>query len=158
MEANADDGLLEVFGFKQGWHASFVMVELISAKHIAQVHQVQFKPVLQLSSLRESSFISLKFFLGTNSKWLIFCNWMKHFPPSGCCYSIWVKGWSMEKSFYADGWRTVETTIKEWVFNFCWHWKGSIPLSYDQWGLIWTDILNFVNHLYHLTAGKSVVV
>ncbi|GJZ22957.1 diacylglycerol kinase 4-like protein [Tanacetum coccineum] len=36
IEANADDGLLEVFGFKQGWHASFVMVELISAKHIAQ--------------------------------------------------------------------------------------------------------------------------
>nr|DAD27613.1 TPA_asm: hypothetical protein HUJ06_029081 [Nelumbo nucifera] len=31
-----DDGLLEIFGLKQGWHASFVMVELISAKHIAQ--------------------------------------------------------------------------------------------------------------------------
>ena len=37
VEANADDGLLEVFGFKHGWHASFVMVELISAKHITQV-------------------------------------------------------------------------------------------------------------------------
>lgn len=37
MEAQADDGLLEIFGLKQGWHASFVMVELISAKHIAQV-------------------------------------------------------------------------------------------------------------------------
>ncbi|KAI9191820.1 hypothetical protein LWI28_013999 [Acer negundo] len=37
VEAHADDGLLEVFGLKQGWHASFVMVELISAKHIAQV-------------------------------------------------------------------------------------------------------------------------
>lgn len=37
VEARADDGLLEVFGLKQGWHASMVMVELISAKHIAQV-------------------------------------------------------------------------------------------------------------------------
>lgn len=37
VEAQADDGLLEIFGLKQGWHASFVMVELISAKHIAQV-------------------------------------------------------------------------------------------------------------------------
>lgn len=37
VEARADDGLLEIFGLKQGWHASFVMVELISAKHIAQV-------------------------------------------------------------------------------------------------------------------------
>ncbi|XP_042511381.1 diacylglycerol kinase 4-like [Macadamia integrifolia] len=36
VEAHADDGLLEIFGLKQGWHASFVMVELISAKHIAQ--------------------------------------------------------------------------------------------------------------------------
>lgn len=39
VEACADDGLLEVFGFKQGWHASMVMVELISAKHITQVAQ-----------------------------------------------------------------------------------------------------------------------
>ncbi|GJU59690.1 ATP-NAD kinase-like domain-containing protein [Tanacetum coccineum] len=37
VEARADDGVLEVFGFKHGWHASFVMVEHISAKHIAQV-------------------------------------------------------------------------------------------------------------------------
>jgi hypothetical protein len=37
VEAHVDDGLLEIFGLKQGWHASFVMVELISAKHIAQV-------------------------------------------------------------------------------------------------------------------------
>lgn len=37
VEAKADDGLLEVFGFKHGWHASFVMADLISAKHIAQV-------------------------------------------------------------------------------------------------------------------------
>ena len=37
VAAHADDGLLEIFGLKQGWHASFVMVELISAKHIAQV-------------------------------------------------------------------------------------------------------------------------
>jgi hypothetical protein len=42
VEAHADDGLLEIFGLKQGWHASFVMVELISAKHIAQVlHLIQ---------------------------------------------------------------------------------------------------------------------
>ncbi|KAI3775325.1 hypothetical protein L1987_49896 [Smallanthus sonchifolius] len=27
VEANSDDGLLEIFGFKQGWHASFVMVD-----------------------------------------------------------------------------------------------------------------------------------
>lgn len=37
VEAHADDGLLEIFGLKQGWHASFVMVELIAAKHITQV-------------------------------------------------------------------------------------------------------------------------
>ncbi|KAJ6382142.1 hypothetical protein OIU77_030739 [Salix suchowensis] len=36
VEAHVDDGLLEIFGLKHGWHASFVMVELISAKHIAQ--------------------------------------------------------------------------------------------------------------------------
>lgn len=39
VEANSDDGLLEIFGFKQGWHASFVMADLISAKHIAQVQK-----------------------------------------------------------------------------------------------------------------------
>lgn len=39
VEADVADGLLEVFGLKQGWHASFVMVELISAKHLAQVPQ-----------------------------------------------------------------------------------------------------------------------
>ncbi|XP_062077788.1 diacylglycerol kinase 3-like isoform X2 [Humulus lupulus] len=38
VEAHADDGLLEIFGLKHGWHASFVMVELISAKHISQVY------------------------------------------------------------------------------------------------------------------------
>ena len=43
MEANADDGLLEVFGLKHGWHASFVMVELISAKHIAQAAAIRFE-------------------------------------------------------------------------------------------------------------------
>uniref|UniRef100_A0A2C9ULZ8 Diacylglycerol kinase n=1 Tax=Manihot esculenta TaxID=3983 RepID=A0A2C9ULZ8_MANES len=37
VEAHPDDGLLEIFGLKQGWHASFVMVDLISAKHIAQL-------------------------------------------------------------------------------------------------------------------------
>ncbi|KAK8698378.1 hypothetical protein V6N13_114499 [Hibiscus sabdariffa] len=41
VEANADDGLLEIFGLKQGWHASFVMVELISAKHIAQASSIR---------------------------------------------------------------------------------------------------------------------
>ena len=35
VEAHANDGLIEIFGVKQGGHASFVMVELISAKHIA---------------------------------------------------------------------------------------------------------------------------
>ncbi|XP_051140563.1 diacylglycerol kinase 4-like [Andrographis paniculata] len=43
VEANADDGLLEVFGFKQGWHASMVMVELISAKHITQASAIRFE-------------------------------------------------------------------------------------------------------------------
>ncbi|KAL3643192.1 Diacylglycerol kinase 7 [Castilleja foliolosa] len=37
FEAHADDGLLEIFGLKHGWHASMVMAELISAKHIAQL-------------------------------------------------------------------------------------------------------------------------
>ncbi|KAK4257629.1 hypothetical protein QN277_007192 [Acacia crassicarpa] len=41
VEANVDDGLLEIFGLKQGWHASFVMVELISAKHIAQAAAIR---------------------------------------------------------------------------------------------------------------------
>jgi len=50
VEAQADDGLLEIFGLKQGWHASFVMVELISAKHIAQVLQFkQTKPFFFLT-------------------------------------------------------------------------------------------------------------
>ncbi|KVH87656.1 ATP-NAD kinase-like domain-containing protein [Cynara cardunculus var. scolymus] len=43
VEAKADDGLLEIFGFKQGWHASFVMVDLISAKHIAQASEIRFE-------------------------------------------------------------------------------------------------------------------
>ncbi|GJY34728.1 diacylglycerol kinase 4-like protein [Tanacetum coccineum] len=38
VEARADDGVLEVFGFKHGWHASFVMVELILAKHIRNLN------------------------------------------------------------------------------------------------------------------------
>jgi len=38
VEAHSDDGLLEIFGLKEGWHASFVMAEVIKAKHIAQVH------------------------------------------------------------------------------------------------------------------------
>ncbi|KAG9456020.1 hypothetical protein H6P81_000528 [Aristolochia fimbriata] len=41
VEAHSDDGLLEIFGLKQGWHASFVMVELISAKHIAQAAAIR---------------------------------------------------------------------------------------------------------------------
>ncbi|XVF34284.1 hypothetical protein REPUB_Repub18cG0046100 [Reevesia pubescens] len=41
VEAHADDGLLEIFGLKQGWHASFVMVELITAKHIAQATSIR---------------------------------------------------------------------------------------------------------------------
>ncbi|KAK9715538.1 hypothetical protein RND81_06G171500 [Saponaria officinalis] len=43
VEANADDGLLEIFGLKHGWHASFVMVELISAKHLAQAAAIRFE-------------------------------------------------------------------------------------------------------------------
>ncbi|XP_039146018.1 diacylglycerol kinase 7-like [Dioscorea cayenensis subsp. rotundata] len=41
LEAHEDDGLLEIFGLKQGWHASFVMVELITAKHIAQAAAIK---------------------------------------------------------------------------------------------------------------------
>jgi hypothetical protein len=40
VEAHSDDGLVEIFGLKQGWHASFVLAELINAKHIAQVLHV----------------------------------------------------------------------------------------------------------------------
>ncbi|KAJ6792151.1 diacylglycerol kinase 3-like [Iris pallida] len=43
VEAHADDGLLEIFGLKQGWHATFVMVELINAKHIAQAAAIRFE-------------------------------------------------------------------------------------------------------------------
>ncbi|KAK6944266.1 Diacylglycerol kinase, catalytic domain [Dillenia turbinata] len=41
VEAHSDDGLLEIFGLKHGWHASFVMVELITAKHIAQAAAIR---------------------------------------------------------------------------------------------------------------------
>ncbi|OAY79843.1 Diacylglycerol kinase 7, partial [Ananas comosus] len=41
VEAHVDDGLLEIFGLKQGWHASLVMTELISAKHMAQAAAVK---------------------------------------------------------------------------------------------------------------------
>ncbi|KAJ0984240.1 hypothetical protein J5N97_002596 [Dioscorea zingiberensis] len=41
VEAHVDDGLLEIFGLKQGWHASFVMVELIPAKHITQAAAIR---------------------------------------------------------------------------------------------------------------------
>ncbi|XP_028101578.1 diacylglycerol kinase 7-like isoform X2 [Camellia sinensis] len=43
VEAHVDDGLLEIFGLKQGWHASFVLTELISAKHIAQAAVIRFE-------------------------------------------------------------------------------------------------------------------
>ncbi|KAL1819879.1 hypothetical protein ACET3Z_014748 [Daucus carota] len=43
VEARADDGLLEIFGLKQGWHASFVLVEIISAKHLAQAAAIRFE-------------------------------------------------------------------------------------------------------------------
>ncbi|KAL7097364.1 hypothetical protein ACP275_10G140100 [Erythranthe tilingii] len=43
VEARADDGYLEIFGLKQGWHASMVMAELISAKHIAQASAIRFE-------------------------------------------------------------------------------------------------------------------
>ncbi|KAF5947777.1 hypothetical protein HYC85_013734 [Camellia sinensis] len=41
--AHVNDGLLEVFGLKQGWHASFVLSDLISAKHIAQASAIRFE-------------------------------------------------------------------------------------------------------------------
>ncbi|XP_057464132.1 diacylglycerol kinase 7-like [Actinidia eriantha] len=43
VEARVDDGLIEIFGLKHGWHASFVMTELISAKHIAQAAAIRFE-------------------------------------------------------------------------------------------------------------------
>ncbi|CAI9787441.1 unnamed protein product [Fraxinus pennsylvanica] len=43
VDAHADDGFLEIFGLKQGWHASMVMSELISAKHIAQALAIRFE-------------------------------------------------------------------------------------------------------------------
>ncbi|XP_006343548.1 diacylglycerol kinase 7-like [Solanum tuberosum] len=43
VEAHADDGYVEIFGLKHGWHASMVMVELISAKHIAQASAIRFE-------------------------------------------------------------------------------------------------------------------
>lgn len=35
-QAQADDGLIEIFGLKNGWHTSFVMADLITAKHLSQ--------------------------------------------------------------------------------------------------------------------------
>ncbi|KAL2547388.1 uncharacterized protein Fot_08918 [Forsythia ovata] len=43
VEAHADDGFLEIFGLKHGWHASIVMAELISVKHIAQASSIRFE-------------------------------------------------------------------------------------------------------------------
>ena len=43
VQARSDDGLLEIFGLKEGWHASFVMAELIKAKHIAQAAAIKFE-------------------------------------------------------------------------------------------------------------------
>ncbi|CAM0943572.1 unnamed protein product [Alopecurus aequalis] len=43
VEAHSDDGLVEIFGLKEGWHASFVMAELIKAKHIAQAAAIKFE-------------------------------------------------------------------------------------------------------------------
>ncbi|CAN1222974.1 Diacylglycerol kinase 4, partial [Linum grandiflorum] len=57
VEAHVDDGLLEIFGLKQGWHASFVMVELISAKHIAQAAAIRLE---QPMSREYSSFVEIK--------------------------------------------------------------------------------------------------
>jgi len=34
VEADAAEGRLEIFGLKQGWRASFVMVDLTTAEHI----------------------------------------------------------------------------------------------------------------------------
>ncbi|KQK01069.1 diacylglycerol kinase 3 isoform X1 [Brachypodium distachyon] len=41
VEAHSDDGLIEIFGLKEGWHASLVMAELIKAKHIAQAAAIK---------------------------------------------------------------------------------------------------------------------
>ncbi|KAK9099953.1 hypothetical protein Scep_023383 [Stephania cephalantha] len=43
VEAHVDDGVIEIFGLKQGWHASFVLVDLITAKHIAQAAAIRFE-------------------------------------------------------------------------------------------------------------------
>lgn len=36
VKAQGHDGLIEIFGLKNGWHTSFVMADLITAKHLAQ--------------------------------------------------------------------------------------------------------------------------
>lgn len=41
VEAHPDDGLLEIFGLKEGWHTTFVMFELIKAKHLAQAAAIR---------------------------------------------------------------------------------------------------------------------
>lgn len=53
VEAHSDDGLLEIFGLKEGWHASFVMAELIKAKHIAQVLTFVWHTIFLLSIGKE---------------------------------------------------------------------------------------------------------
>jgi hypothetical protein len=42
--------LVEIFGLKEGWHASFVMAELIKAKHIAQVLAFFYCPIAALTT------------------------------------------------------------------------------------------------------------
>lgn len=61
IEAQDDDGLLEILGFKQGWHASFVVVELICTRHIAQV--LDYENPIFYQSLFYSTKRSIKLFL-----------------------------------------------------------------------------------------------
>jgi hypothetical protein len=38
VEAKSDDGLLEIVGFRDGWHTAFVMISVLTAVRLCQVH------------------------------------------------------------------------------------------------------------------------
>lgn len=113
VEAQSDDGLLEIFGLKQGWHASLVMVELISAKHIAQV------PYFNLKQFIVCQFV----FLTVNVKLQLYV--------LGSSYSIGNQRWRMERCLFANGWRTLEAAIEFRLLNICGNQERAFSIIYD---------------------------
>jgi hypothetical protein len=57
----SDDGLLEIFGLIDGWHASLVMLSLRSAKRLAQVKKDKKSwPVFQFTLVCDRFFVAFQ--------------------------------------------------------------------------------------------------